>query len=1291
MLTHKVKLCFLYTILCTHFIWSQGAKQFSFRNLTVSNGLSQNSVVSMAQDSIGYLWFATQDGLNQYDGRTFTYYNRQYQDVTRSNYAQLGQLLADAFGDLWSYSANEIIERYNYNTRTFDSIASIKNGTVIHRKNKSTLWVGTLDNGLVSVDLNTQKVIAVFKQELKQTSVFEISRVDNSIYLGTSKGIFKIESNTIAHLNNTEPYAVSSIVKRGQQLLFGTYGHGLIAMDLQSGTLSTLLNTDTENLNIQDLFVDSKARLWVATYGDGLYLLDETNAFKNFKADKENPFALHYNDILKIYEDITGNIWFGSDGAGLSFYDEHLIKFNTITSKQVPEDINVDVIRSIAVDALGTIWLGTSGKGLTKINRKQNSFQTLTTQNSDLTSNRIMSLLAVDNHLWIGHQSTGLQILKPNGSIQSLPALDNNAIWKIYEDKLGHIWLCTRTNGLIKYSLTNGITEVYNSNNSLLPNNVRTIEQGDENTLWIGTDTHGLYVLNTASKTIKKVNEVEDKIKSLYYTDDTLWIGTNGNGIKNIHETTLEVQEFEYEYGLANNVVYGLLQDDNDNFWVSTNKGISRFTPNHPQKHYVENYSIINGLQAYEFNTGAYFKDNDGQLYFGGIEGLNWFHPKNITYNEVQPKTIISKFEVFGNEHQTIPNQEFKHSENTMTFTFASLHFSHPEKNFFSYKLENHDRDWSASDYSNIAHYTNLPPNDYTFKVMSSNYEGIWNKTPQTFSFTIAKPWFKTNLAYTVYGLLIALTLYTVYSYFRFKWKLETQVRLEHAEAERLKQLDDFKTKLYTNISHEFRTPLTLISGPIDKQLAKDDLDNTNRKELEIVKQNATRLLGLVDQMMDLSLIDAGQIKLKVTQGNLGILLKQLVSAFYYKAQDKHIAIHSSIEKLENCWFDKDIIEKIGSNLLSNAIKYAPKNTAVYFDAQMKDEQLFLSVINQNNQIKADKLGKLFERFYQNNEASEGIGVGLALVKDLVTLSKGTILANTLQDNKVQFSVTLPIHKDAFQDYELLDSETKPQEPIEKLSSKVKKDASTIVVIDDELEILDFVASVFTDQYHVIKTTSSKKGLDLIRKELPDLVISDIMMPELNGIELCNTLKNDELTSHIPIILLTAKVTQEQKREGLETGADAYVTKPFNADILKVRVTKLIETREQLRQRFNEQPILTKALEVTSVEAEFMQRLKTVLDEHLVNPEFTSEAFSKHMLMSRTQLHRKLKAVVGMTTSEFIRSQRLLLAKDVLAKQQVNTSEVAYMVGFNSPSYFIKCFKTAYKETPSQFADRQNT
>ncbi len=1267
-------------------------KQVYFRNLTVNNGLSQNSVVSIVQDSIGYLWFATQDGLNKYDGKTFAYYNKQYQDVTRDNYAHLGQLTTDNYGDFWSYNSNQIIEKYNYKTQEFDSIVGLKNATKIFRKNKSSLWVGTLNSGLYEVDLNLKKIKPLFQNELGILSVFEIKSIDDVIYLGTDKGLYCINNNELNSISNTEEFPVSSIVGYNKSLVFGTYGKGVHSINLNTKKVEIELSSlFPDNLNIQDILLDSKSRLWIATYGKGLYLIDNNVRPKNFIAKKDDPFALHYNDILKIYEDSTGTIWFGSDGGGLSYYDEHLIKFNTITSKQVPDGIHVDVIRAITVDANNAIWLGTSGKGLTMIDRKNELYKTFTTNNSGLKSNRIMSLLYEDDKLWIGHQNQGLQIRNTNGAFSEILELQGKAIWKIYKDSNGYYWFCTRTSGLIKYHLKTGEFKKFNSKSSALTtDNIRTVEEDKNKSLWIGTEDQGLFKLNLKNDSIYKIVSIQDKIKALHFRDSVLWIGTNGNGIKNINVHNNDITSFNFDYGLPNKVVYALLSDNQNNLWVSTNKGISRFSPNHPKKQYVENYSPINGLQAYEFNTGAYFKDNNGLLYFGGIEGFNWFDPNQITYNEVKPKTVISKFEVFGKEQQIINDQEFSHDQNTMTFTFSGLHFSHPDRNLYRYKLVNHDEDWTKPDYNSVAHYTNLPPNYYVMMALSSNYEGKWNKEPTLFSFSIKKPWYGTNLAWTIYSLLLLSAILLIYRYFKFRWQMQTQLQLEHAETERLKKLDEFKTKLYTNISHEFRTPLTLITGPIDKQLERDDITDGERNDLSLVKQNAERLISLANQMTDLSLIDSGQLQLRVKQGNLSVLLQQIVAAFKYKALDRSISINASIDKIDDVYFDRDIIEKVISNLLNNAIKYAPSNSDIQCSASKQNDSFIFSIINDYEDIGVKDLSKLFKRFYQDDEATEGIGVGLALVKELIGLSKGNIIANTIDDNKIQFNITLPVNKSAFSPNDIVKIDNSNSE-FGVDTTEAKKDLQySIVIVEDQPDILDFVSSIFSKSYNVIKANNGKQGLKAIKKHLPDVVISDIMMPGINGVELCNRIKENELTSHIPVILLTAKVGQENEIIGLTSGADAYITKPFNSKRLIVEVRRLIDNRRKLKELFSNEFSINPELAITSTETEFLNRLKYVLDKHITDPDFKSESFSNLLSVSRTQLHRKLKSLYGLSTSEFIRSQRLKLSQKLLKESDATIAEIGYQVGFNSSSYFIKSFKEVYNMTPNEFQNTLN-
>ncbi|MCB0453310.1 MAG: response regulator [Aequorivita sp.] len=1287
----------LFILLFPWIVFSQSNKQVAFRELTVEQGLSQNSVVSIAQDSTGFMWFATQDGLNKYDGRDFVHYDIQFEDVTRPKYSKLGKIYVDKTGQLWIVSNSGKLGKYNQESNDFKTIFNIAPVSTILQDKASDYYLGTYEKGIYKVTHQTNDTVQFLKSKDANRTVYDFLETNDNIVLATTNnGFFEIKDGGYKFreiLPETNFSAISQSID--ETIYMGSFGEGLFIKYQNEAGFSRFTGFASisfpENLIIQDLLFDKRNQLWVATYGQGVYLINfERETIQHFTENKNNPYALHYNDVLSLFEDNTGTIWLGTDGTGLSYYDEYLVKFNVLTNDQVPLNVNVDVIRAIAKDNQNNIWAGTSGKGLTRLNIDKKDFYTYTTQNSKLLGDRIMSLLADGNILWIGHQTHGLQLMDANGKISSFKETASFTIWKIYKDKNGNIWLGTRDHGLIQFDKDRGVIQQYTTeNSSLTTNNIRTIEQGAANELWIGTETSGLFKLNLQNNSIENIENINYSVKSLYLDGTVLLIGTNGDGILTYNPKDRSIQKFTKKDGLPNNVVYGILPDADGYLWISSNKGISKLKFQNNTISVIENYSNYDGLQAFEFNTGAYFKDKNGILYFGGLEGINWFNPNQLSFNPVKPKTVISGFKVYNKNRELIPNQSFQHDENTVTFTFSSLHFSQPERNQYKYKLLNNDVDWIAAGNSNIAHYTNLPPNDYEFQVISSNYDGVWNTDPATYSFTILKPWYGTNLAKAIYALLILLFGLYLYRYLKWRWEIKAQLRFEHEETERLKKLDDFKTKLYTNISHEFRTPLTLISGPIENQLSKEKISEGDKKELSLVKQNADRLLVLVEQMLDLSMVDSGQRKLKIKKGNLSILLNQLISAFQYKAAEKEITILSKIQDLKNVWFDEDIIEKVVSNLLVNAIKYSPNESTIVFDASMQEAVLVLSVINKSEHVGKKDLSKLFQRFYQDNKLSEGVGVGLALVRELVTLSKGTIIANNIDNDKIQFTVSLPINKEAFEgetlniDEEMLFVEAEAEQTVSNFNSN--KEKPLLLIVEDDPEIRAFIISIFKKDYQVIEAEDGKIGIEKALKEIPNLIISDIMMPEVDGIQLCNTLKTSELTSHVPIILLTAKVGEEHEIEGIKTGADAYVTKPFNSEKLKTWVEKLIENRRQLQKHFGKTLSINPELAITSAESEFLKRLQTVLDEHITDPEFTSDRFGKMMHMSRTQLHRKLKAITGMSASEFIRSQRLKLAIRLLKETDASISEIAYQVGFNTPSYFSKCFKEVYNCTPNEY------
>jgi len=1275
-------------------VFSQSNKQVAFRELTVEQGLSQNSVVSIAQDSTGFMWFATQDGLNKYDGRNFTHYDIQFEDVTRPTYSKLGKIYVTKNNEMWIISNSGKLEKYNQENDVFQLIENVKNVSELIQDGASNYYLGTYGNGIFKIDSKTKDTTQVLKPNDSTRTIYDFLVTPNKTILATTKnGFFELKSDTYLFREIMSDVNFSALSQSNNIIYMGSYGKGLFIKYPNVPEYEQFRGFETAKLPgdliIQDILVDRRDQLWIATYGKGVFLVNfENKTIQNFTENKNNPYALHYNDVLSLFEDNTGTIWLGTDGTGISYYDEYLVKFNVLTNDQVPLNVNVDVIRAITKDAENNIWLGTSGKGLTRLNIDQQNFYTYTAQNSKLVGDRIMSLLVDEDKIWIGHQTYGLQLMDIKRKIISFKETENFTIWKIFKDENGRMWLGTRDQGLVQFDIEEGIIQQYTSENSkLTTNNIRTMEGGTANEIWIGTETDGLFKLDAKTKIIEKVKNINSSIKSLYFTGESLLIGTNGSGLQIFNPKEITVQEFTTEQGLPNNVIYGILPDEEDYFWISSNKGISKLKFQNNTISVIENYSNYDGLQAFEFNTGAYFKDENGILYFGGLEGINWFNPAQLSFNPIKPKTVISGFEVFNKEKKLKPGLKLQYNENTVTFTFSSLHFSQPERNQYKYRLLNNDAEWIEAGNNNIAHYTNLPPDHYEFQVISSNYDGVWNTEPATYSFTILKPWYGTNLAKTMYTVLLLLFGIYLYRYLKWRWEIKTQLRLEHEETERLKKLDEFKTKLYTNISHEFRTPLTLISGPIENQLAKEKISKNDKKELSLVKQNADRLLILVDQMLDLSMVDSGQRKLNIRQGNLSILLKQLISAFQYKAAEKSITISSSIQDLKNVWFDTDIIEKVVSNLLSNALKYSPNESTVVFEASTQESILVLSVINNRQQVGKKDLSKLFQRFYQDNKFSEGVGVGLALVRELVTLSKGTIIANNIDDDKIQFTVSLPLHKEAFDiddisiDEEIIVSTSE----IVQCDNNSKKDKPLILVVEDEVDIRTFIVSLLKNEYQIIEAENGEIGMEKAQKEIPDVIISDIMMPIIDGIQLCNTLKTNELTSHIPIILLTAKVGEQSEIEGIKTGADAYVAKPFNSEKLKTWIEKLIENRKQLQKHFSKTLNINPGLAITSAESKFLKQLQSVLDEHITDSEFTSDRFGKMMHMSRTQLHRKLKAITGMSASEFIRSQRLKLAVQLLQESDASISEIAYQVGFNTPSYFSKCFKETYHCSPNEY------
>ena len=1295
------------------------SKQVTFRYLNNENGLSQNSVLSIAQDSTGYLWVATRSGLNRYDGNSFKYYNKQFDafDTKEGNEKILGKVFVNRQDELWIISAGGKLEKYQKEQDTFVSIKALDSVVNLFQDSHSNMYFSKYNGALVSINFKTKDTTKVFQLPHKGFIQNMIQVHEDSLYLSPSNKLYSYHVKTHEYkelVNNYSTKNYTFVQSKKGDVWLGTLGDGLYYKTSTSNSFlpaTEINNKLPSDLYILSLYVDKYERLWVCTLKEGIFLLDlRLNTIEKLKFQKGNLYALSDNEILDIYEDSNGVIWLGTNVSGLAYYDEYLSKFNVLTSNQTPEGIHLETVLAVATDYNENIFIGTTN-GLTIFNTTTKAFKQITDKNTLLPNNAVSALLYLDGKLWIGNSRLngvlgGLSILDASGKIIKQPVTFNNNekvqfINRIFLDSKNQIWISTGY-GLAKLDTKNWNAEALpykNKNAPLITSKiVRCIIEDEKENLWVATPYNEVYMVDLNANKTQLITNTFQNIKCIQFdpeNKDVLWIGTNGNGLFRYNIKTKNSENFSLENGFPDNVIYGILPDENNNLWLSSNRGIIKFSYTDVDTFKVENFGTNDGLQGLEFNTNAYFKDKNGVLYFGGLKGINWFKPEHLTKNPYLPKTIISTISVLDTEIDAAQESSFDSNKNTISFRFQSLNFSKPNGNTFKYRLLNHHDTWHNAGTNNEVRYVNLPPNTYTFQVISGNYDGVWNPEPASYTFTILKPWYATNLAKISYVLLFILIAVLLYRYLKWRWQVKNQLQLEHQETQRLKKLDAFKTKLYTNISHEFRTPLTLISGPIENQLAKPNLSKQDQDELSLIKRSAIRLLNLVNQMLDLSKLESGNLKLAVLKDNLPLLLKQLVKSFEFKAAKKHIVFTNTITPIKEAWFDREVIEKIVTNLLSNAVKYTPEYGKIHFESKVQEGQVIISVVNTGNTLTDQDLTKLFKRYYQTSKNNDGVGIGLSLVKELTLLCHGNIVAHTFND-EIQFTVTLPIARAFFNANEIseeistnkkeLDLRDEPEK--RNLNNTTTNNKPLMLIVEDDEDIQLFVKSIFKNSYKVKQAYNGEVGVKSALKYIPDIIISDVMMPKVDGIALCNTLKFDERTSHIPIILLTAKSGHENEMQGLKTGADDYITKPFNTKRLQLKVDKLIENRRQLQKYFSKTLSINPELAITSTEADFLKRLQAVLNKHITNSEFNSEAFSKHMQISRAQLHRKLKAITNMTTSEFIRSQRLKLAKELLQKSDATISEIAYQVGFNTPSYFIKCFKEIYHCTPNEFQSK---
>ena len=1323
----------------------------------------------MFQDKLGYIWCGTYRGIYRYDGYSFKSYIPRDGDTTLlSNHVVIDlpnviiyAICGDKEGNIWAghtqgleklNPTTGIVTHYRLNSKT--ALTDWSNHVLSLLEDRDgNLWIGT-GGGLYLFDKSTE----TFKW-LKHDSSDLGSIIHNavnaiyedrtgSLWFGTGNGIDKYDkaSNQFVHYRYTEgDNWILSIYEDSDGIMwFGTTG-GLVEFNREDGTFTLYQNNSKDPKSLADNVVNSisedlNGNLWISTIGVDIFN-KRTKNFSHYKYNWEDPASISGNNVTKILFDRSGTIWISTDGRGLNKFTP-----GNRYVKEYPFDKYGHLINhrwSLAEDNHGKIWIGTED-GLISFDPVNESFKV-----EKFKSNITGLIKDKTGTLWISERKTGNLFFKKDGEEKFNRFIDSKG--KVFAKELsfmsnsrdGNIWLNTGNRILKLYPGQNKVEEV-----TKFDTDIGALCEDKTGLLWIGTDV-GLIRYDIKNKTSTRFS---------YDAEDSSTIG--GNAVGDIFEDGLgnlwiianstlnkfdRVSQKCLRWSGKVGLPLGFFKATDDaygNLWIFNGNAIKYNPGTRETKVFAD------------VKFGQPYKMRNGEIYlivpriFSEIQSLIRIIPDSLKNNEFIPPVVITDFRKFEKPYPFGKEIHLSYTENFLSFEFAALSYINPGRNQYAYKMEGVDKDWVYSGSRRYASYPNLEPGEYIFRVKGSNSDGVWNEVGTSIAIIIYPPWWKTWWAFSSYTLFFLFALYGIRRYELNRLHLKNRVKLDEAVLKEKEETDKMKSRFFANISHEFRTPLTLILGPAEKISSRTSDDVV--KDANVIKRNSQRLLQLINQLLDLSKLESGKLKLEAEKGNIVSFVKGVALSFESLAESKDIILKLLPEKeFIELYFDKEKMMKILSNILSNAFKFTPEEGMITVSVRechselvsespivsktlkqsASDEQhdntkgfVEIKIRDTGIGIAAEEIPKLFDRFYQVDSSHtreyEGTGIGLALTKELIELHNGSIRVESEKGSYTEFTLEFPFGRDHLHDEDIVEekvdvilspdkdginsaknlnlteNENNQKEAALLDSSlqtpqndaELKEDKTIILVVEDNYDMRHYIRESLDRNYLVEEAVNGEQGVRKAEKIIPDLIISDMMMPKMDGNELVRILKNDEKTSHIPIILLTAKAGQENKLEGLETGADDYLTKPFDIKELQVRIKNLISIRRKLQEKFskvdNHFPSI-KGMKLSSLDEKFMQKVNEIIEKHLSEEEFSIEEFGKEVGMSRSQFHRKFTAITGKPASLYLRSVRLSRAKKMIEKKQGNISEIAYSVGFSSLSYFSKCFKEEFGYPPS--------
>lgn len=1328
------------------------AQKVEFEHLTTENGLSQNSVLAIAQDSRGFMWYGTRVGVNRYDGHLFRHYKTDPANAKGLTSNYIVALLNDSHKTLWAGTANGL-NRYNSQKDSFERLPESATGVSINRINclyediKGKLWVGTPEGLYELVDRKKSIFKAYFtgKNPADIRAVF--SDREGTIWVGTSKGLVKMTPHTKGYTFQvfthapTNPRSVSdsfvtSIVEDPQHNIWiGTLNGGLNRYNKATGTFtrfehSVARTSSIVHNNIRAILLDKKGRFWIGTQ-EGLSVFDPAKQTAiSYQHQAANRKSLNKNSIYSVFEDSYGSMWIGTYYGGANVSYGYQTNFTVYQNNPHQSSISDDVVSSIVEEqsqnaAKANLWIGTEGGGLNYFDRAKGLFTAYKHEPKDpkTIGSNLVKVVYRDRKggIWAGTHGGGLNLWDPSrrrfeqflfkaGDATSL----NSEVLAVLEDSQGKLWVGMQM-GIKLFNSTQTPLEPLAKpliQKPLEKLQIKVLIEDTEKNVWIGT-SGGVYVKKHQADSLEFCNKIRLNTSSIMclYEDaqKRIWAGAYQGGLGVYDKKTNTFETFTEKDGLANNDVAGILEDKNGYIWISTGNGLSRLQPS--TRTFV-NYTTGDGLAGNEFNYKSALKCTTGELFFGGYQGLTSFLPEQISLGKHLTPIVFTALRLFnkpvsiGDAQQLLARDisltktlKFRHDQNVFSLDFALLNYIKSNKNKYAYKLEGFDQSWNYVSVPS-ATYTNLQAGTYTFWVKGANNDGVWSP-PISLEIEVLPPFWKTWWAYGLYAVAIAALIFFIARFFFLRALLK-----------RDEELHQTKINFFTNVSHEIRTHLSLILGPVEKLISQTTDEPKISQQLLQVKRNADRLLLLVTELMDFRKAETGHTQLHVSKENIVLFLNDIYTSFQSLAASRgtKTAFWSETENID-LYFDKEQLGKVFFNLLSNAHKFTAEGGHISLIIREKKELVEIKVIDNGKGIAAENLDKLFVNFYQENDygaQNTGYGIGLALSKSIVELHKGSLgvesgkvtCENGQQESRTCFTVRLLKGQNHFQAASIKAERQQPQVPFDApfipvptLVSETESVKSaglptyTVLLVEDNDEVRAFVKESLSQQYHVVESVNGQKGWEAAIEIIPDLIISDVMMPEMDGFALCSQLKTDERTSHIPVILLTAQTSTTHQIGGLERGADAYLTKPFSLKILELHIRNLLASREKMRRKFSQFVIqLPKAAEMGGMEDPFLKKIIQIVEIHLDHPDFDVQALSTEVGMSVSVLYKKLKALTDMSVNDFVKSIRLKKAAQFLQQNNMTVYEVAYAVGYTDRKYFSKEFKKQFGKVPSEYA-----